>query len=199
MRRLLTILLALCCLSSLLLSCAKDPLEKHKVLTNVFDGVPELPPLEQLCEDNMADLFNTYYENQLAEAAAGAIEEDKVLTASGSSHRPYAEKDCQGCHNFKKRNLLIAANDQLCEICHVGFVKGKFVHGPVSVRDCLSCHVPHSSAHPSLLQKSLSGICAKCHTEDRLAKQMHDLVMKNNMECVDCHDAHGGDTPYFLK
>ncbi len=188
-----------CCLACLLLSCAGDKLEQHKILTNVFDGVPELPPLEQLCEDNMADMFNIYYEDRLAEAAAGDLEEKKIVSAAGSGHRPYVEKDCQGCHNFKKRNLLIAPNDQLCEICHVGFVRGKFIHGPVSVRDCLACHVPHSSENPSLLQRSLSGICDKCHKEERLARQMHELVMKNNMECVNCHDAHGGDTPYFLK
>ena len=178
--------------------CSKDPLTRHKTLTNVFDGVPDLPPLEQLCEDNMADIFNDYYEKKLSEAAFGSIEEEKVITA-GSSHRPYAEKNCQGCHDFKKKNLLLAPSDQLCEMCHVGFVRGKYVHGPVSVRDCLACHLPHSSEHESLLQESVSDICAKCHHEERLASEMHKLVMKNNMECVNCHDAHGGDTPYFLK
>lgn len=192
---LITVITALTLVAS---GCSKDPLVRHKVLTNAFDGVPDLPPLDQLCEDNMADIFNTYYEERLAEAAAGDIEAEKVLL-KGSNHRPYGDKNCQGCHNFKQKNLLLAPADQLCEMCHVGFVRGKYVHGPVSVRDCLACHVPHSSGHKSLLQESVSDICAKCHQEERQAAAMHKLVMQNNMECVNCHDAHGGDTPYFLK
>ena len=170
------------------------------MLTNVFDGVPDLPPLDQLCRDNMDDLFNEYYLERLVEASAGSIEEEKIVKA-GSSHRPYAIKDCQGCHDFKKKNLLLAPENELCEMCHVAFVQPKwqFVHGPVAVRDCLACHLPHSSKHKSLLQESVSDICSKCHHEERLASEMHKLVMKNNMECVNCHDAHGGDTPYFLK
>ncbi|MCB2183405.1 MAG: hypothetical protein KQH63_15330 [Desulfobulbaceae bacterium] len=198
MKRLLPLFALICSGVLVLVGCSHDPLKRHKILTNAFDGVPDLPPLEQLCEDNMADMFNTYYEKRLAEAEAGDIEEEKVVFA-GSSHRPYAEKNCQGCHNFKQKNLLIAPPDQLCEICHVDFVQGKFVHGPVSVRDCLACHLPHSSGYKSLLKESVSDICSKCHQEERLASEMHKLVMKNNMECVNCHDAHGGDTPYFLK
>lgn len=198
MNRISFLFFVLCGVLPVLAGCSGDPLVNHKRLTNIFDGVPDLPPLQQLCEDNMGDIFNTYYEERLAEAQAGSIEEEKAVIV-GSSHPPYAEKNCQGCHNFKKTNLLIVPPDQLCETCHVGFVKGKYIHGPVSVRDCLACHLPHSSKNKSLLQESVSDICSKCHQEERLASQMHKLVMKNNMECVNCHDAHGGDTPYFLK
>ncbi|MBI5559121.1 MAG: cytochrome C [Deltaproteobacteria bacterium] len=198
MKRLILNFFAVCTVMVTAAGCAKDPLRTHKVLTDFFDGVPDLPPLQQLCEDNMADIFNTYYEERLAEASAGSIEEEKVV-AFGSSHPPYAEKNCQGCHDFKKKNMLIVPKEELCETCHVGFVKGKYIHGPVSVRDCVACHLPHSSKHKSLLQESVSEICLKCHQEERLASKMHKLVMKNNMECVNCHDAHGGNTPYFLK
>ncbi len=181
--------------------CARDPLVKHKQLTNFFDGVPDLPPLDRLCEDNMEDLFNSYYENRLAEASAGSIEEQRVVTDEGSSHPPYAQKRCQGCHDFQNKNLLIAPEDELCEKCHTNFVasKGKNIHGPVAVRDCLACHLPHSSGNKALLQESLSAICDKCHHEERLAVRMHEQVMAHDMDCVNCHDAHGGDARYFLK
>lgn len=198
MNRFLRILFLCCGLLPVLVGCAKDPLVKHKWLTNMFDGVPALPPLKQLCDDNMADIFNTYYEERLAEAQAGSIEEEKVVVV-GSIHPPYADKNCQGCHDFKKTNMLIVPADQLCETCHIGFVKGSFIHGPVSVRDCLACHLPHTSKNKALLKESLSGICLKCHQEERLAAQMHKLVMSHNMECVNCHNPHGGGSPYFLK
>lgn len=198
MKRIFLLCLVVGGLGLIIAGCSSDPLVRHKALTNFFDGVPDLPPLDQLCQDNMADLFNTYYEERLSEAAAGDIEEEKIVTA-GSSHPPYAEKNCQGCHDFKKKNLLIVPADQLCEMCHVDFVQGDHIHGPVSVRDCLACHLPHSSKHKSLLQESVSDICAKCHQEERLAARMHDMVMQHDMECVNCHDAHGGESRYFLK
>jgi predicted CXXCH cytochrome family protein len=184
----------------LLNGCASDPLVEHKIRTNFLDGVPALPPLAQLCEDNMADIFNVYYEERLLEASSGALEEQKI-EITGSSHPPYAEKNCQGCHDFKNKNLLLAPADELCEMCHVGFVdgKGENIHGPVAVRDCLACHLPHSSKYKSLLKANLSGICDTCHQEQRLAVNMHNAVTEHKMDCVNCHDAHGGDVTYFLK
>jgi len=198
MKKVLIRLIFFTLLLLLTFACSNDPLSRHKLTTNFFDGVPDLPPLNQLCEDNLEDLFNTFYQAQLAEATSGTIEE-KINIVKGSSHPPYAEKNCKGCHNFKAENMLIAPDEQLCEICHVDFVQGNFIHGPVAVRDCVACHQPHSSTHKSLLKESLSGICAKCHQEERLASEMHDAVMEHNMDCVDCHDAHGGNKVYFLK
>lgn len=190
----------LCVFVVLIAGCADDPMVEHKIRTNFFDGVPDLPPLKQLCKDNMGDLFNTYYEESLAEAESGALEEQKAIIA-GSSHPPYAEKNCQGCHDFKNKNLLLAPADELCEMCHVGFVdsQGENIHGPVAVRDCLACHLPHTSTYKSLLKESVSGICGTCHQEERLAVNMHNAVTEHKMECVNCHAAHGGDVTYFLK
>ena len=178
--------------------CSDDPLSTHKLKTDFFDGVPDLPSLETLCEDNLDELFNNYYHERLSEELSGSIEEERRIVR-GSIHPPYEEKNCKGCHDFEAKNMLIAPNEQLCEICHVDFVKGNYVHGPVAVRDCVACHLPHNSENKSLLKESLSGICNKCHHEERLAAQMHDAVIQSNMDCVDCHDAHGGDKLYFLK
>lgn len=193
-------LLSLTLLLILFTGCSDDPLVRHKLKTDFFDGVPDLPPLAQLCKDNMDDMFNTYYQDRLAEASAVSIEEKQVVTA-GSRHPPFADKNCKGCHNFTKANMLIAPADQLCEICHIDFVKNKgdFIHGPVAVRDCLACHHPHESKNKALLRESVSGICNKCHQEKRLALEMHNAVKEHNMECVNCHDAHGGSRQYFLK
>jgi len=180
--------------------CCDDILVRHKLKTDFFDGVPDLPPLEQLCQDNMDDIFDIYYKNRMEEASASVIEDKKVV-AAGSSHPPFADKNCRGCHNFKKINLLIVPADQLCEKCHIDFVQGKgdYIHGPVAVLDCLACHLPHESKYKSLLRKSLRDICGKCHQEERLAVNMHNAVMDHNMKCVDCHDAHGGERHYFLQ
>lgn len=179
-----------------------DPLKKHKILTTIFDGVPDLPALEELCEDNIEDLFNQYYEKRISEANMGDWEENKTSTGAasqGSRHRPWKEKDCQGCHNFQATNKLHRPKNEICYLCHKNFIQGRFVHGPVSVGACMACHDPHSSGHPSLLRRSLQEICFMCHLEKRLASQMHDKIMNSGMVCVNCHDPHSSDTRYFLK
>lgn len=181
--------------------CIKvDPLVKHKVLTTFFDGVPDIPSIDELCENNIEDLFNRYYEQKITEASTGDWDSGQTTTESSSStHRPWAEKDCQGCHNFQAENKLHLPKNEICYLCHKNFIQGEFVHGPVSVGSCLACHDPHSSDHPSLLRESLETICFKCHLEERLTKAMHEKIIANGMLCVDCHDPHSRNIRYFLK
>ena len=176
-----------------------DPIEGHRALTAVFDGVPDLPPVEVLCEEYMGDKYKEFYDDLAAKAALQAGVDQKGELRIVSSHPPYAEKNCGGCHNFKATNLLIRPKDQLCYVCHKDFVKGPYVHGPIAVADCLACHVPHDSKHPALLQQAKSTICNKCHHEERLAAHMHEQVIEHQMECVDFHDPHSGFANYFLK
>ena len=116
-----------------------------------------------------------------------------------SVHRPYQEKQCDGCHDRSKESGFVSSREDLCYVCHTGFVKGSFVHGPVAVKDCLACHVPHSSSSAPLLKTGKNILCSSCHREKRLAAAMHDKVSAQNMGCVDCHDPHYGNVQYFLK
>ncbi len=177
-----------------------DPLKKHKILSTIFDGVPDLPSINELCEDNLDDLFNKYYEKKIAEAASGNWEENKgKKRETRSAHRPWKEKNCLSCHDFQADNKLKLPKDKICYLCHKNFIQGKNVHGPVAVGACLACHDPHSSANPSLLRASLKDICFKCHLEKRQAQRMHEKVINQGMYCVDCHDPHSGNLHYFLK
>lgn len=176
-----------------------DPLAKHKVFTSLFDGVPDLPPIEELCKDNIEDLFNKYYEQRITAAETGDLSGLSNKTQTGSKHRPWAEKNCLGCHNFQADNKLKLPTNEICYLCHKNLIQGKNVHGPVAVGACLACHDPHTTANPSLLRKSLATICFKCHKEKRLAAAMHDKIVSHGMLCVDCHDPHSGNLHYFLK
>ncbi len=190
----------LCVLLLLLGGCFKmDPLKKQKVLTSFFDGVPDLPPMEQLCKDNIESLFNTYYEQRIAAAQHGDSEEDKGKKQTGSKHRPWAEKNCLACHNFQTASKLKLPKNELCGMCHKNLIQGRNVHGPVAVGACLACHLPHSSENPYLLRRPLATLCFKCHKEKRLAASMHEKVIAHGMFCVDCHNPHSGNMHYFLK
>jgi len=180
-----------------------DPLKKHNLLTTVFDGVPDLPDLDELCQENVEELFNQYYEERITEASMNDWEATKAGKGKSrehaSRHRPWAEKNCRGCHNFKAKNKLKRPLNKICFLCHKNFIQGTFVHGPVAVGACTACHNPHSTGNPSLLKRPLKTICFKCHKEKRLAAQMHAKIIANGMYCVDCHDPHSRNVRYFLK
>lgn len=171
-----------------------DAVTRHKVLTTIFDGVPSLPPAEQLCEE--------YAQEQIAvlRGELAATQSEGRVAGRGSSHRPYDEKNCGGCHDMDKRGGYVSSGiEDLCFVCHTDFIVGIYVHGPVAVADCLACHEPHSSRFPSLLKFDKRDLCANCHQESRVAAAMHATVMEKNMACVDCHDPHFGNVQYFLK
>jgi predicted CXXCH cytochrome family protein len=185
-------------LVAVLASCT-DPLSRHRTLSTFFDGVPDLPPVERLCEDYLGDQYREFYTDLAAKRAAGATPDGEDNHRLRSSHKPFAEKNCDGCHDFKRTNMLLRPKDQLCFMCHKDFIKGSHVHGPVSVGDCSACHLPHDSENPALLREPRSEICGSCHVEDRLAAEMHQRVIKHQMQCVDCHDPHSSPLRYFLK
>lgn len=199
LRRALKLLTMFLLAAGILAGCA-DPVRDHAVKTFFFDGVPALPSLDVLCEENMEVIFNDYYEARIEETFAGAEEEGIHPELGDSSiHPPFRDKNCTGCHDFQKENLLLLPKNELCFKCHKDFIKGVFVHGPVAVADCLACHFPHQSSNSSLLKESRNNICGKCHRERRQAESMHIRVIENKMFCVDCHDPHSGMVHFFLK
>lgn len=174
---------------------ACSPVTRHKVLSTIFEGVPSLPAPEQLCAE-YADKQVAALRDELA--GRKPVGKDAALK-DVSVHRPYDEKKCDDCHDKSKEGGLVRPKRDLCLMCHVGFIKGKFVHGPTAVGDCLACHQPHNSIYPKLLKYELGRLCVTCHKEERLAAQMHNQVSARKMECADCHDPHSGGSPYFLK
>jgi predicted CXXCH cytochrome family protein len=189
-RLLVSGLIVVCC--SIISGC--EPITRHKVVSTIFDGVPSLPPPEQLCAE-YADKRLAAYRDELAQKSAFA----KQGAKGGSQHPPYVEKKCDDCHDKTKENGLVGPRTEFCFICHAGFVKGTNIHGPVAVGDCLSCHEPHTSNHPSLLKTAKTDLCLMCHKEARLVQGLHDKARAREMECLDCHDPHAANAPFFLK
>lgn len=173
-----------------------DPIARHKVLTTFFDGVPSLPPPDELCKEHVEKM-----KAMEAMEASTRLEQEKAAPGAprGSAHQPYSEKRCDDCHDKDKPDGLIRPKKDLCFVCHTDFVNGAFVHGPVAVGDCLACHLPHTASFSSLLKVDKSQLCSTCHREKRLSVSLHDTVVAKKMNCPDCHDPHFGDVRYFLK
>ncbi|MBP1728844.1 MAG: cytochrome family protein [Deltaproteobacteria bacterium] len=171
-----------------------DPINRHVVLSTIFDGVPSMPPPEQICTEYAEKrVEETRQEMALEKSARDAV------TKQASQHLPYLEKNCSDCHDKTKKGGLVAPRNELCFVCHTDFVKGAYVHGPVAVGDCYACHLPHNSAFPSLLKTEAGAVCATCHREKRAASSLHDKAAAKQLGCLDCHDPHFSNAPFFLR
>ena len=125
--------------------------------------------------------------------------------AKGKVVHKATEKGCLSCHEVRvikdvtRIKLITATPLKLCLQCHsnqdAAKVKGH-IHGP-AVRDCLTCHDPHTSNNPNELLKSTSGstaaenLCLNCHKTgmNPLPKEgsRHAAL---DLGCDTCHVTH---------
>ncbi len=184
----------LCFLAALALLSGCEPAATHRFLVTFFDEVPSFPPQEQYC----AELDEQGRKKAAEPPQKSAAVEQKV---EGSSHPPYAEKRCNGCHQSDKTSVsgLLKPPNELCFMCHPKILKHRFAHGPAAEGECLGCHLPHEASYPSLLARPPASLCDRCHSEGRAAAGMHDRITKSGVVCIDCHDPHSGTSKYFLK
>jgi predicted CXXCH cytochrome family protein len=183
--------MALFAVCAVLVLSGCDPITRYKVTSTIFDGVPALPPPEQLCEE--------YAEKRIAAAKAEQVQKETKKGPAGSTHLPYQEKQCDDCHDKSKEGGLIRPKTELCYVCHTNFIKGAYVHGPVATADCLACHEPHTSTFTNLLKSPPEKVCGTCHREKRIATAMHDKFSAIQLICIDCHDPHFGNAQFILK
>jgi DmsE family decaheme c-type cytochrome len=123
---------------------------------------------------------------------------------------------CQGCHGDGQQHAesgdasLITIpkgvkGASTCLSCHGG--KEGFTHaaGDAHLRQgvaCDSCHSIHQSQERQLLKAEPNRLCAPCHqsTFGQFRKPFaHKLDQRSAMECVSCHNPHGGTGGKSLK
>ena len=79
---------------------------------------------------------------------------------------------CADCHNVHGGNVAhqlrtSSVQDSACFKCHAE-KRGPFVfeHPPVKTEGCTSCHTPHGSTVPRLLNVAqVNALCLQCHTD----------------------------------
>lgn len=86
-----------------------------------------------------------------------------------------------------------------CYSCHKSITAYPYVHGPVSVWSCLSCHEPASDPLYSVKKPDVE-VCYGCHTEQKkewtTKKYVHGPVTLG--KCTICHSPHASDYPFNL-
>lgn len=115
---------------------------------------------------------------------------------------------CVDCHNPHGTNRSAAFkstarthnNEPGCLKCHAD-KRGPFAfeHAPVRLEGCNSCHEPHGSANPRMLNRAeIANHCLECHsnlpartnatgTLGTIATSFHDLRLPVYRNCTTCH------------
>lgn len=198
-RRILGTLFGLAVLGgSVLFSCSVE--RDYKTLSIFFDGVPDpnARPAASPFEGPAA------YGPKSGELLARPREAPR-----GSTHFPYVNRQCDGCHEFPESNVeqpnwmfgapkLLAPLEELCAICHEP-PEAAYVHGPVAMLRCDLCHAAHDSRYPHLLKKaSVNETCTSCHLGQTFVTELAHGEL-GARDCSQCHDPHGADNSLFLK
>ncbi len=134
--------------------------------------------------------------------------------------------DCTDCHNphgapaatwatAQSPRMVSHAfgNDIACVKCHTD-KRGPFVHEhpPVRVEGCATCHNPHGSTNPRLLNRpAVFTLCLECHndvmgfgpTQDGIPnpnRTLHNLAEPRFQNCVTCHTRiHGSNNDSLFR
>ncbi len=134
--------------------------------------------------------------------AAKCIECHEDKTKGAFVHSAIAT-GCLSCHEIRvtkdttRVKLITATPYKLCLSCHsdkdATQIKGH-VHPP-AVRDCLTCHDPHTSANKNQLLKPTTGdkkdnLCLSCHTQGTNVPAKGSRHAALDMGCETCHTTH---------
>ena len=118
---------------------------------------------------------------------------------------------CAGCHDLTDADLAKAHRNQPfekadCVTCHDPHqsdrpkLMQKFVHMPFDQKMCDTCHQPAKDGKVVLTKASAKELCVTCH--DEKAKQIDNAKVQHPGalgDCTDCHSPHAGESPAFPK
>jgi DmsE family decaheme c-type cytochrome len=126
------------------------------------------------------------------------------------AHAPFAQGNCQVCHDKAPSLTLHQAAPGLCLTCHPqqsilpekdADGKPLKAHPPVASGMCLTCHEPHVSDTEGGLRPDPASVCIACHraigTQAMAASYKHPPVAKG--ECLSCHQGHTSAQPALLR
>ncbi|MFC2086433.1 cytochrome c3 family protein, partial [Bacteroidota bacterium] len=178
------------CFFILILIGACSPEINYKILSFVFDGVPD-PSKPAVFVD--IDSRNTI------DSTLNLAVVKKEIKPKSTSHLPFKDNACTSCHDQKNMGKLIEPQPGLCYNCHEEFSSNdNYLHGPVEAGHCSACHNSHKTKTEKLLIRSGNKLCTHCHNQE----QGKDNEVHRNIEdknCTDCHNPHSGENRAILN
>jgi len=165
------------------------------------EGTSHLRLLDARDERELASLTLTRREALGVTAGVGAVGEPYLF------HTRAREAACTGCHALPG-DIAVAEDspaspaERVCDGCHRDLDGTAYLHGPMAVYACFTCHDPASRPARFALREGQPASCRACHA-DVMAQVMganrfaHGPVAVG--QCTVCHGPHGGVTPALLR
>lgn len=160
--------------------------KNYKILSLVFDGVPKPGSEKKVVPEKQAQ-------------KPGEIRPKREVIVMLSAHPAFKERKCGDCHDTGRANLLKKQRNDICYSCHKKekFV-GDYLHGPIAVGECLTCHLPHESKYERLLKGKDNKACFDCHDKADLTP-IKEHKEKKDRTCLQCHLPHAANNKFFLR
>jgi predicted CXXCH cytochrome family protein len=124
-----------------------------------------------------------------------------------SFHTREREDTCSGCHALPKvfetvEDRPLAPAGKVCGACHPQVEEPKYLHGPVAVYACFTCHEPEYTPARFAGKTSQAASCGNCHSNFLARvlggkKFVHGPVAAGG--CLVCHSPHGGATQNLVR
>ncbi|MBI5215370.1 MAG: cytochrome c3 family protein [Ignavibacteriae bacterium] len=135
-----------------------------------------------------AEFFTTY------------LNESKPTTdRSVLFHNSTLEESCTSCHEGLPSADSGATMNADCNVCHKEVVGASYVHSPVEMKECASCHSWSAEKKAVVLESGIPETCFACHDEQKNlvenAKVQHPVAS----ECGTCHSPHGTEQRHQIK
>lgn len=134
-------------------------------------------------------------------------------------HGPVAGGACTICHDAHGSDFANTLNQPavlLCLSCHDDLDPDGYLvpHQPFVNGQCVDCHDPHATRNRWVLVRSSEELCFPCHGSGgeisqhnhpynvkprrKLDAKLH-LTPSGRLECLSCHEAHGGSQRALLR
>jgi predicted CXXCH cytochrome family protein len=173
---------------------------------NAFQLKEEVVKLCLECHDAEDESFTAKHYNQKPQNLkctechnAHASGAEKL--ANTHQHPPFAEKECDSCHEntAKDSKIKLAAEsvNELCLTCHDDKAmddskKEKIKHEAIESDGCTACHSAHASSQKYLLLGHTSRVCLSCHDDREEERQKYAFIHQviDIIGCEACHDPH---------
>ena len=114
-------------------------------------------------------------------------------------HNSTLEQSCTTCHEGLPSADSGATMKVDCATCHKGFAAAEFLHAPVQMKECGSCHAWSADKKMLVAVKATPELCYDCHAEKKESVENSAFPHPVASECLTCHSAHGTNNKHQLK
>ncbi|HUN64975.1 MAG TPA: cytochrome c3 family protein [Bacteroidota bacterium] len=114
-------------------------------------------------------------------------------------HNSALEQNCTTCHEGLPSADSGKTMKADCAVCHKAMSAGMYLHSPVEMKECGSCHSWSAEKKAVVLEQGVPNTCYTCHDDKQ--KQVENSPTPHPVagECLTCHSPHGSEQQHILK